>query len=202
MSYDNRIIEYGKLTRSGVGGIIDFDKQNLGNIFFDTLYKVDINFNKSKIYFKSDSISIDFRLYGKDSIEINLGKNLMHVFRPVNLSHKLNTDKREIEKYLIDNNFEKLNDLIDVEFSEKFFFRDVDFKKKNKKYTLINNSWKDRGYWLIKEIEENFFLIFTLDQTSDDHIYQIKSLDNCKVELLKLQEPEFGAKITELKTCL
>jgi len=73
----------------------------------------------------------------------------------------------------------------------------------SKKNALINKSWNDEGYWLIKEIEQNFFLIFTLDQTADNNIFQIISIDDCRMELLQLQEPEFkNAKITELKTCL
>ena len=203
MSYNNRIIEYEKVTSSGVGGIINFDKHNIGSIFSDSLVNVNINFNESKIYLKSDTINIDFKIYGKDSIEIDFGKNMMHVFRPLNLNHKLKTNKNEIKNFLIKNKLKKINGELDIEFSDKFFFRDVIYEKKNKKNTLINKSWNDKGYWLIKEIEENFFLIFTLDQISDDNIYQIISLDKCKMELLPLQGPKFlNVKITEIKTCL
>lgn len=68
---------------------------------------------------------------------------------------------------------------------------------------IINKTRNDEGYWYIKEIEQNYFLIFTVDQISGQNIYQIISIDDCKMELEQLQEPDFGnAKITELKTCL
>lgn len=151
----------------------------------------------------TDTLKVDFKVFEKDSIEIDFGQNMMHVFRPLNLNNKLNTDKKRIEDFLVKNKFEKINAEIDIEFSDKFFFLDVMLEKPIKKNAVINKSWDEEGYWLIKEIEQNFFLIFALDQTADKNIYQILSLDDCRMELLQLQEPKFGnAKITELKTCL
>ena len=190
-------------TSGNEGVLIDFDNQTIGTIYSDSIVKIKIDLKKSKLFMTADTLKVDFKVFEKDSIEIDFGQNMMHVFRPLNLNHKLNTDKKRIKDFLVKNKFEKINGEIDIEFSDKFFFRDVMFEKPNKKNALINKSWDDEGYWLIKEIEQNFFLIFTLDQTTDKNIYQILSLDDCRMELLQLQEPEFGnAKITELKTCL
>ena len=190
-------------TSGNEGVLIDFDNQKIGTIYSDSIIQIKIDMKKSKLLMITDTLKVDFKVFEKDSIEIDFGQNMMHVFRPLNLNHKLNTDKNRIKDFLVKNKFEKINGEIDIEFSDKFFFRDVMFEKPIKKNALINKSWNDEGYWLIKEIEQNFFLIFTLDQTTDKNIYQILSLDDCRMELLQLQEPEFGnAKITELKTCL
>ena len=190
-------------TSGNEGVLIDFDNQTIGTIYLDSIVQVKIDLKKSKLFMTTDTLKVDFKVFEKDSIEIDFGQNMMHVFRPLNLNHKLNTDKKRIKDFLVKNKFEKINGEIDIEFSDKFFFRDVMFEKPIKKNALINKSWNDEGYWLIKEIEQNFFLIFTLDQTTDKNIYQILSLDDCRMELLQLQVPEFGnAKITELKTCL
>ena len=190
-------------TSGNEGVLIDFDNQTIGTIYSDSIVQIKIDMKKSKLLMTTDTLKVDFKVFEKDSIEIDFGQNMMHVFRPLNLNHKLNTDKNRIKDFLVKNKFEKINGEIDIEFSDKFFFRDVMFEKPIKKNALINKSWNDEGYWLIKEIEQNFFLIFTLDQTTDKNIYQILSLDDCRMELLQLQEPEFGnAKITELKTCL
>lgn len=204
MSYQNYVIDINSMYTSGNEGVlIDFDNQTIGTIYSDSIVKIKIDLKKSKLFMTADTLKVDFKVFEKDSIEIDFGQNMMHVFRPLNLNHKLNTDKKRIKDFLVKNKFEKINGEIDIEFSDKFFFRDVMFEKPNKKNALINKSWDDEGYWLIKEIEQNFFLIFTLDQTTDKNIYQILSLDDCRMELLQLQEPEFGnAKITELKTCL
>ena len=204
MSYQNYVIDINSIYTSGNEGVlIDFDNQTIGTIYSDSIVQIKIDLKKSKLLMTTDTLKVDFKVFEKDSIEIDFGQNMMHVFRPLNLNHKLNTDKKRIKDFLAKNKFEKINGEIDIEFSDKFFFRDVMFEKPIKKNALINKSWNDEGYWLIKEIEQNFFLIFTLDQTTDKNIYQILSLDDCRMELLQLQEPEFGnAKITELKTCL
>ncbi|MEZ4780987.1 MAG: hypothetical protein R2816_05230 [Flavobacteriaceae bacterium] len=71
--------------------------------------------------------------------------------------HKLSVNKSQINNFLFKNNFGKINDTIDVEFSDRYFFRDIEFEKTNKKNALINKSWNDEGYWYVKEIEQNFF---------------------------------------------
>lgn len=205
MSYQNHIIDHDKgYTAGNEGVIIDFDKQTISTIFSDSIIPIKIDFKKSKLYLKNDTLNVDYKVYDKDSIEIDLGRNMMHVFRPLNLNHKLHLNKHQISTFLINNDFEKINSTIDIKFSDKFFFRDVMFEKQNKKNALINKTRNDEGYWYIKEIKQNFFLIFTLDQSSDQNIYQIISLDECEMKLNQLQEAEFGipAKITELKTCL
>ena len=204
MSYQNYVIDINSMYTSGNEGVlIDFDNQTIGTIYSDSIVQIKIDLKKSKLFLTTDTLKVDFKVFEKDSIEIDFGQNMMHVFRPLNLNHKLNTDEKRIKDFLVKNKFEKINGEIDIEFSDKFFFRDVMFEKPIKKNALINKSWNDEGYWLIKEIEQNFFLIFTLDQTTDKNVYQILSLDDCRMELLQLQEPESGnAKITELKTCL
>jgi hypothetical protein len=204
MSYQNYVIDINSMTTSGNEGVlINFDDKTIGHIHSDNTVPIKVDFSKSKIFISSDTLVVDFKMFQQDSITIDFGQNMMHVFRPLNLSHKLDTDKKAINDFLVQNEFPKINGQIEIKFSDKPFFRDVMLEITNKKNALINKSWNDEGYWLIKEIDQNFFLIFTLDQTTDKNIFQILSLDDCKMELSQLQEPEFGkAKLTELKTCL
>ena len=204
MSYNDRVINTDYAYSGGIEGIlIDFDKKEFGRFDSDSVIKVDIDFTKKQLKIKSDTLKVDFRVFKKDSIEIELYDNTMSVFRPLNLNHKLSINKNQINDFLIKNDFDKINGTIDIEFSDKFFFRDVMFEKPNKKNALINKSWDDEGYWFVKEIQHNFYLIFALDQTADQNIYQIVSLDKCVMKLKQLQDAKFGsAPITELKTCL
>lgn len=202
MSYNDRVINTDFAYSSTIEGfLIDFDKKEFGRFDSDSIMKIDIDFTKKQLKSKSDTLKVDFRVFKKDSIEIELSENTMSVFRPLDLNHKLSIKKNQIRDFLIKNDFDKINGEIDIKFSDEFFFRDVMFEKQNKKYALINRSWDDEGYWFVKEIEQNFFLIVALDQTADQNIYQILSVNECKMELLQLQESKFGnAKITELKT--
>jgi len=204
MSYNDRVINTDFAYSGTIGGfLIDFDKKEFGRFDSDSVMKIDIDFTKKQLKPISDTLKVDFRVFKKDSIEIELSENTMSVFRPLDLNHKLSIKKNQISDFLTQNDFDKINGEIDIIFSDEFFFRDVMFEKPNKKNALINKSWDDEGYWFVKEIEQNFFLILALDQTADQNIYQILSLNECEMELLQLQEAEFGnAKITELKTCL
>ncbi|WP_323789759.1 hypothetical protein [Psychroserpens sp.] len=210
MSYNNYIIDTDSAYYSGNEGIIiDFDKQTISYIQNDSIVPINIDFKKSKLFVKNDTTNVEFKVYEKDSIEIDFDINIMHVFRPLNLNHKLSINENQISSFLtksdffISNYFDKNNGKINIEFSDKPYFIDVMFKEQNKKNALINKSWEDEGYWYVKEIKQNFFLVFALDQTADQNIYQIISLDDSKMKLKQLQEAEFGnAKITELKTSL
>ncbi|MEZ4797403.1 MAG: hypothetical protein R2785_09545 [Flavobacteriaceae bacterium] len=203
MSYNNRVINNNYWYASEDEGVIlDFNNQTISTIQHDSIVSINIDFKKSKLSMKTDTLNVDFKVYKKDSIEIDFGRNMMHVFRPLNLDHKLSVNKSQINDFLFKNNFGKINDTIDVEFSDRYFFRDIEFEKTNKKNALINKSWNDEGYWYVKEIEQNFFLIFTLSQTSDQNIYQITSIDDCKLKFIQLQETEFrSSKLIELNAC-
>lgn len=204
MSYKNYVIDINSAYSSGDEGVlIDFDNQTIGTVHKDSIIQIRIDLKHSKLFMMTDTLNVDFNVYGKDSIEIDFGRNMMHVFRPLNLNHELSVDKGQITDFLVKNDFEKINGTIDIEFSDKFFFLDVMFEKPNKRNALINKSWEDEGYWFVKEIKQNFYLLFALDQTSDQNIYQIISMDKCVMRLEQLQDAKFGsAPITELKTCL
>ncbi|MFI1770269.1 hypothetical protein [Thalassobellus citreus] len=204
ISYNNYVIDKEAMfTSRNEGFIIDFDNKTFSSIYSDSIVPIKIDFKDSKLDFKTDSLIINFRTFGKDSIEIDFEQNMMHVFRPLKLNHKLSVNKSQINDFLTKNKFEKINGGIDFIFSDKFFFRDEMFEKPKKKNAFINKTWNDEGYWYVKEINQNYFLIFTLDQTSDQNIYQIISIDKCKMQLEQLQEADFGnVKLTELKTCL
>jgi hypothetical protein len=205
MSYNNYIIDSNSGYSSGDEGvIIDFDKQTIEAIFNDNIVPINIDFKKSKLFMKTDTINVDYKVFGKDSIEIDFGTNMMHVFRPLNLNHKLSINKNQIENFLIKNDFGDIFDSLDIQFTDKFFIRDVATESQNKRKAVINKNWGNGGYWYVKEIRNNFYLIFTIDEISENNIYQIKSIDDCKMELKLLQEDEFKfkEKLTKLKTCL
>ena len=204
MSYNNYIIDIDSMfTSKDEGIIIDFNNQTMGTIHSDTIIPLTIDFKNSKLLLKTDSLSVDYKVYGKDSIEVNFGTNMMHVFRRLALNHKLNIEKNQINSFLIKNNFNKINNAIEIKFSDKIFSFYLNLKMENKKNALTSNIGVDEGYWYLKEIEQNFFLIFALNLDSDQNIYQIKSLNQCIMKLEQLQKAGYGnVKITELKTCL
>lgn len=134
MSYRNYVVDINSMYTSGNEGIIiNFEKESIGSIHNDSIIPVIFDFKESKLFVKNDTLNVGFKVYAKDSIEIDFGGNMMQVFRPLNLNHKLTFDKSQFRDFLINNSFEKIDGSIEFEFSNKFFFRDQIFEKPNKK---------------------------------------------------------------------
>jgi len=200
MSYNNRAIDSQKAFTTGSEGILlDFDKSELGYLMTDSVFKMDIDFKKMQLKNKSNTLKNDFRLFEKDSIEIELSENRVSVFRPLNLNHKLDIQKNKIIDFLTNNCFEKINEYLKIEFTNDLypFEKRQNIRKLN---STFHNRRQSIGYWGIKEIEGNYFLFFNSESINDQHIYQIITLEENKINLKPIQETEFN--LTELKTCL
>ena len=203
MSYKNYVIDKDSgYTARDEGVLIDFDNQTIGIVDHDSIIPIRIDLNQSKLFMKSDTLNVSFKVFGKDSIEIDLGRNMMHVFRPLNLKRQLAVDKKNIITFLTQNKFNELNDSITLKFRKDLHYFSTMSNKKNEK-RFLESRLDSNGYWFLKELKGNFFLIFAIEEVGDQNIYQITKLTDCKMELLPLQEYGFLIKnLTELKTCL
>ena len=198
MSYYDRVINQDKYHLSGGEGIIiDFDNSELGYIMTDSVFKIDIDYEKMQIIHMSDTSRV-FKIFKNDSIEWEISKNTMAVFRPLKLNHRLPISKDKIVEFLTNNCFDKIHTNIKIEFtSEEYPFA------KRQNIRKLNSTFSNRqsfGYWGVWEAKQNYFLFFNTESINDQNIYQIISLEEDKIVLEPLQEIEF--KITELKTCI
>ncbi|AMC10288.1 hypothetical protein Lupro_03025 [Lutibacter profundi] len=201
MSYNDRVIDYNKSFVGGQSGyVIDFDNNNWSHMLSDSVKRVNFDFKRKFFQIFPDTTSYDFKIYKKDSIEIELFENTMSVFRPLNLNYKINRTKKQIFDFLTQNKFENIRDSTSIEFSESFHRFD-----KNKELRLLKgNSFNSPiiGYWYLGEIHQNYFLFFTIDDCLEHNIYQIKSLENDRLLLKKIQENDLIFGLNELKTSL
>lgn len=207
MSYKNKIIDSSRAyTRGDEGLLIDFNNSSMSHIGSDTLVEVNFIFKKKKVKLKVEGIKGKgkLKIRRNGTLEMDSGQNMDYVFRKLNLSHKLNSSIKEVTDFLVNNRFEPLNGKTDIEFSLDKYWLDKIFGKKSKKLNLLNHTWEDdNGFWYLKEIHENYFLVFTLGQVEEKNIYQILDINKDGLKLRPLQETDFGLKnIMELKTCL
>ncbi len=205
MSYKNQIIDRSRVsTRGGEGILIDFDNSTVGHIGSDTVVDVEFIFKKKKVKLKFEGVKGKLKKYGNDSLEMDSGHNMAHIFRKLDLDHKLNKTIQEVSSFLVSNRFEPLNDYTEIEFSSDQYWIDKILGEKSKKLNLLNHTWEqDNGFWYLKEVKENLFLIFTLGQVEKMNIYQILEIKKVGLKLKPLQETDFGLKnVTELKACL
>lgn len=202
MSYNNRTIEEGKLTTFGDEGFfLDFDNNRYGHLLGDSTIRVKFNKKQNKLISKRHGLKIKFKRFGTDSLELDSGENTMYVFRKLDLSHKLKTNKKEIERFLIENKFDSIQDF-KLNFTSEQYMIDVMRSKPFKRFNLLANDFESPGQWFISEINRNFFLVLTLGQLQEKNIFQIQSIDNCRIKLIPLQDGGFRDAVTELKTCL
>lgn len=200
MSYNNRIIDKSKVyTRGDEGLIFDFDNLTAGHIKSDTLVKIKVKSKKIKVI--GLKLKMKFRRFAQDSIETTGIENTVYVFRKLDLSHKIHLNKKEISAFLITHEFDSIQG-IKGEFSSNNFFRDLTFNVPHPKYQFVNKNWNDVGYWVVKIIRDNAFLIFTIGQTEQNNILQIISIDEKGLKLKPLQNDRWMKNLTEIKTCL
>ena len=208
MSYDNYIINFDNAGRSYEEGIlIDFDNKMMGHIRKDTMIGIDIDFERKNIGIETDTlIHLNYQFKNMDSLEFDFGLNVMEIFKPLNLKHKLKITKSKISEFLIENDFKPIDGEMKVEFSKEDFYQDLDIEKPDRRKTLINHTLNTKGYWYLREIKDNFFLIFTIEYIPDIHIFQILEVNECNLRLNQIILPGivnyFKNDIKELRTCL
>ncbi|WP_430908360.1 hypothetical protein [Maribacter sp. 2-571] len=207
MSYKNQVIDSNGLNTAGSEGIIiDFDNSTMGHIGADTLVAVAFIFKKKKIKLKVGGIKGMGKLkkFGNDSLVMDSGENMSYIFRKLDLSNQLNLSTEAITDFLVTHRFEPLNDFMEIEFTADKYWIDKLLEKKSERLNLLNHTWEnDNGFWYLKEINKNYFLVFTLGQVDKQNFYQIIQVSERGVKLKPLQETDFGLEnITELKTCL
>jgi len=204
MSYHDGVINHEKSQESILEGfIIDFDKNQMRHMSKDTILPIKVNYKKKRIRIPLVKLKVRFKVFESDSLSIGPKGKESIIYRKLDLDHKLSISKTELINHMSTHKFEPLNDFMDIEFSDEQYFFDKMLGKSIDKRNLINNTWSDSGYWFVKEIQQNYFLIFTLNQTDKPSIYQILSISNEKIILDPLQETDFGLKnITQLKSYL
>lgn len=202
MSYNNRVIDSAEgWTTGNEGYFLDFDLNRFGHLRGDSAISVKFNRKSNRLKSKRHDFSIRLQRFGKDSLQFDSGENMMYVFRKLDLNHQLKIDKKDIEKFLIRNDFDSIME-IDLTFSPEQYMIDRMRDKPLKRFDLLVNVNESTGYWHISEIKSNFFLVLTLGQFQEPNIFQIESVSNCSIGLKPLQNIAFPKSIKELKTCL
>ncbi|WP_223826754.1 hypothetical protein [Flagellimonas sp. S3867] len=200
MSYNNRIVDKNEQYTSGQEGLIlDFTNNTFGHLSSDSVLRFKRRNNKLRIRGLGKRISI--KAFQNDSIEFPPSGNVISVFHKLELKVSFDIKEKEIIKFLTNNKFDSLYGLLDVEFSSDQFWLDKMFGKKEGRFNLINNTWKDNdGYWYLKNVHDVYFLIFAPGQIEEKHIFQILDMDEKRMKLKPLQDSMFGPdQLTELR---
>ncbi len=201
MSYNNRVMEPSKSSYGlGMPGLIlDFQKLEMGHYLRDTLVNIEPNFRRHKIKTELRKKKLRFKAYGKDSLEVDFNKkdNFITVFRPLDLGHKLEMKESELAEFIVKTKFQPHNGVGFDFTNEPDYFEKMSDKPKSKK-RFLKSSTSHPSYWFLKEINQNYFLVFSLD-IHLENIYQIIQVSKDGLVLKPLQEDYYLNELTELK---
>jgi hypothetical protein len=188
--------------------IMDFDKFERYHFAIpkDSTRKFLINY-KEKTILKDLKYEFNYKLFGKDSLEIYYPEqNLTEVFIPLSLEKKLNVEKEQIEDRLINNKFYSINGDINIEFSNIFhkkansiYYNKIKTNRILKTKYLTNE--ETNGYWYLGEKERNFFLVLNFNN-NEEFIYHITKFNKGEIKLNGINTSGISNKIKELKTSL
>ncbi len=204
LSYNNRefIHDSGMITTGNEGFFIDFDENRFGHLGADSTAAIRIDFEKkifTAVY--HEEFEVPFESINRDSIEIDMGGNVMQVFRKLDLTHVIKMSQAEIENFLTKNEIDSVQGY-KLDFTAEQYFMDKMFDRPHRKNNVYNKNWEDCGHWQVDKIKGNAFLILAIGQTERKNIFQILSVDEMVMTLKHLQEDRNLENLTEIKTSL
>ncbi|UJH68387.1 hypothetical protein [Allomuricauda sp. SCSIO 65647] len=189
------------ITSGTEGFFIDFDNHRLGMLGADSTAKVQIDYDNQILKaLYHDEFELTFSTLNQDSVEIDMGENVMHVFRKLDLSHKTGLTKEEITQFL----GQKCIDSVQgykLDFTLEQFYRDKFLELPHRRNNLWNHNREDFGFWIVDKYMGNAFLVFSIGQTERKNIFQIVSISDSEIELKHLQEDGILKTVQKLKTC-
>ena len=184
------------------GFFIDFDENRFGMLGADSTVKVQIDYSKrilKALY--HEEMEIPFSTINEDSVEVDMGENVMHVFRKLDLSHRIKMTKEEITQYLSQNCFDTIQGN-KLEFTREQYYADIYLNRSHRKNNLWNHTWDDFGFWGVDKYKDNAFLVFSIGQIQRKNIFQIISISDDGIVLKHLQDDGILKNVRKLKTCL
>lgn len=167
----------------------------------DSTVKVEIDYDNrilSAIYHKD--LEMTFSTLNKDSVEIDMGENVMHVFRKLDISHKIKPTKERITRII----GQKCIDSVQgykMDFTLEQYYRDKVLELPHRKNNLWNHNREDFGFWIVDKYLDNAFLMFSIGQTERKNIFQIISVSRNGIELEHLQEDGILNNLQVLNGC-
>lgn len=181
--------------------LLDFDNGLIGNMANISNEKMIINRKKTKI--KAAGLKGKFKIerLGPKQLVLKGAKGVSSSFKKLDLSHKIEIDPNDLNDYLIEQHCGVIQG-VQGKFTDERFFKDSNEGSKLKRNQYINFTDRKNGYWYFRNIRDNTFLVFTVDDNSTENIFQVLSLRLKGFDVLQLQNSKRVSDLNLLETCL
>ena len=202
MSYNNGVSEISQSNRLGEDRmLVNFDKKTITNIETNSTIDFSIKLKKSRIKAKGKKGKLFFQKLGADSMVMKGAKNVQYNLEKLNLIHEIALEENDIASYLIDQQCDAVAGHR-LFFTSEQFPIDKQFRQPHTKHRLINENLNTPGYWFVRKIKENAFIVFTMGTNEPENIFQITSIALNGFKLMPLQHDKKLKNVNLLKTCL
>lgn len=202
MSIDDSIENFVTASKRGDGGIIiDFDDNLIGHMATIPYQPITVSRKKTKIRATGIKGKLKVQSLDQDILVLRGSKRVMHVFKKLDLTHKIDAEREEMANFLINQHCDLIQN-IKGRFTAERFFRDEPVQNTHKRNQFINSTDQDNGYWYFTKIKGNAFLVFTVGKNTPENIFQVLSIQIKGFNLLQLQNDDRIKNLETLKTCL
>lgn len=200
---DSDILQNENTTKNRVKGkiLLDLDTNKIGYINAENTTEISHNRKKTKLKIKGVKGKFKIKKSGQNKLVLITSRNTSHIFEKLDLTHKLNMSQKELSDFLVKQQCDLIGG-IKGQFTKEQFFLDKKAKKSTSRYQFINFSERDNGYWYIKTIKGNAFLVFNTAQKEKENVFQILEVKVNGFKLLPLQEQNSLSSLTWIKACL
>jgi len=197
------ILQNENATKNSIEGkiLLDLDTNKIGHINADAKLEISSNRKKTKLKIKGVKGKFKIQKPNQNKLVLKAYNNTNYVFEKLDLRHKLNMSQKELREFLIKQQCDLIQG-IKGQFTNEQFFLDKKAKKPIIRYQFINFSERDNGYWYIKTIKGNSFLVFNTAQKEKENIFQIIEVKVNGFKLLPLQKQNSLSDLTFIKACL
>ena len=202
MATDNKARNLATTNAHDMGVIfLDFDQRLIGNMTTISEEPISLNRKGNKIKATGIKGKLKVESHSENQLVLKGSKGVRSGFTKLDLSHTINMEPSYLKNHLI-NQYCGGIEGIQGKFTTERFFKDQPDAKRLQRNQFINFTDRKNGYWYFKNIRGNAFLVFTVDDSSSENIFQVLSIRLRGFDVLQLQDDNRITNVSLLETCL
>ncbi|MDO1514109.1 hypothetical protein Q2T41_15720 [Maribacter confluentis] len=135
-----------------------------------------------------------------NTLEVQGSKNTKFTLKQLDLSHPIGWNENDITDIIIDQQCNPVYG-VDLKFINQPYDDGGHVNSKGVNYSLLNQDKENTGYWFVRKIEGNAFIVLNLEEKEPVSIFQITSITLNGLKLLPMQEYKELQNLRLITTC-
>ncbi|TVZ17280.1 hypothetical protein [Maribacter sp. MAR_2009_72] len=136
-----------------------------------------------------------------NTLEVLGSKNTKYILKQLDLSHPIDWNENDIMDFIIDQQCNPVYG-VDLKFINQPYHDGGHVNSKGVNYSLLNQDNGNTGYWFVRKIESNAFIVLNLGKKEPESIFQITSITLNGLKFQPIQEYKELQNLRLITTCL